>query len=169
MEHLGDDLVQLYPQNEDDIFPFLVRTTQQWQFLANALALEIPGITTTEVSAVATTRDLAVKFFNEWTMSQAQKQWFRVLHWGKSKEDFWDDKEGTILTAGTKLLFCKMCEQVLAHIKTEDFTLFNHNNDQILIGQKETVELHCVVAPTGHDELRVLPLEAVPHVTILNH
>ncbi len=169
MRYLNDSVVQLCPQDERELYPFLARVTQEWQFIADAWTLEMPGVTASDVSAIASARDEAMDLFNEWMVGLAGQEWFRVIQRYELKEDARIEREGVLATAGDKVLVAHYCEQVLAHTRITDRVLINPNGDEIPAGVSETVVLHCVIAPPRNDELRVLPLGAVPAVSIFNH
>lgn len=169
MRRLGNDRVQMYPEDERDLYPFLFRITQEWQFLADAWTLEIPGVTASNVSTVASARDEAINLFNEWMFGLVGQQWFRVIQRCEFEKDIEIKRKGILATAGDKVLVAHHCEQVLAHTRTTDRILIDPNGDEIPIGVSEIVELQCVIAPPHNDELRVLPLGVVPAVSIFNH
>lgn len=165
----NDNVVRLRPQNEQELYPFLTRITQEWQFLADAWALEMPGVTASDVSAITSARDEAVDLFNRWMFDLVGQQWFRVIQRYEIPEDTIIKKEGILATAGSKVLVAHHCEEVRAHVCRRDRMLINPNGGEVPIGVSETVELQCIIAPPRNDELRVLPVEVVPVVSILNH
>ena len=169
MRRWDDGMVQLYPQNEKELYPFLFRITQEWQFLADAWTLEMPGVTISDMSAITSVRDKAISLFNKWMLNMTGRQWFRVIQRYELTEDVEIKQAGILVSAGDKVLVAHCCEQVLAHACATDRTLVDPNGDEIPIGVSETVELHCVIAPPRNDELRVLPLGVVPAVSVFNH
>ena len=169
MKRLGDNQVQMYPENKQELYPFLFRITQEWQFLADAFTLEIPGVKASDVSAIASARDEAVSLFNEWMLNMVGQQWFRVVQRYEPEDDMSSGQEILLVAGGDRIMVVHRCEQVMAHINNTNRTLFDPNGNEIPAGVSETVELHCVIAPPRNDELRVLPLEVVPTVFVFNH
>ena len=167
MRRLGRHVVQLYPKDENELYPFLFRVTQEWQFLTNALSLEIPDVTRADVAAITGARDLAIELFNEWMDEEAGRQWFRVLQRYEVLDGTWVKEKMIMYAAGAQILVPHQCELVLAHIDNIDVTIFDSGGNEILIRRSEAIQLHCIIAQ--HYDLKVLPLEAVPSVSILNH
>ena len=165
----NDNVVRLRPQNEQELYPFLARITQEWQFLADAWALEMPGVTASDVSAVANVRNEAVDLFNRWIAGLTGQQWFRVIQRYETQEDTVIKQKMILVTAGSRILVEHCCEQVKAHIRRRDRTLISPDGGEVPIRASETVELQCIIAPPRNDELRVLPLGVVPAVSVFNH
>lgn len=159
----------LYPADEREMYPFLFNVTKEWEFFADAETLGIPDVTPSTLKGATLVRDEAVEMWNRWMQKQLGRDWWLVYQRYNVEKNFFDEKRGMLLTAGTKLLVVHRCESVLAAINRIPHAFFDPDGRELALGEKERVELHCILAPPRDDTLKMLPINAVPKVTPFNH
>ena len=159
----------LYPADEKELYPFLLNVTKEWEFFADAETLGIPDVTPTDVEGITLIRDEAVDMWNRRMMEQMRNDWWLVYQRHQVVEDFVDEEKGVLLTAGTNLLVVHRCESVLAKVNRNSLCFFGPSGEELALGEKEHVELHCILAPPHDDTLKILPVSIVPKVALFNH
>lgn len=164
---LFDTGVQLRPANEEDMFAFLRRVTQEWQFLTYADALGIEGWADKTLRAGAELAlDSAVSQWNSWVNQKIKQSWFLVL------QQFTLDKprlnrDGILFSAGENLLAVYRCESALAIISKQTEVIAAPNKTGTAV-EYELPELHCILAPPHGNTLKVLPINLVQNVQVLD-
>jgi hypothetical protein len=163
----AQDDVMLFPEDERELFRFLFRINQEWKFLLDAFALEIPGYYSRDIAAITSARDKAIELFNSHTESLAGKEWFRVTQ--RCSQEELQEQDRLAITAKEYILLLHRCEHVLVNISKTERTIYDAVGNEISYGELEGLELHCILAPPKNDTLKVLPLEKVTNVYIFNH
>ncbi|MBU2575803.1 hypothetical protein KKF64_01820 [Patescibacteria group bacterium] len=164
-----DEDVQLRPTDDADLYPFLVRITQEWRFLSQMQLFEMTDITDNQMSAVTSARDRAVDLFNEKMLELWDKEWMCVFQHHEITDDTFDSHHNVALTAGTKIMVVHRCQGVMAHIETQEKVITSPHGKDVVLFETQEVNLHCAIAPPRDDEFRVLPLSVVPTIRIFEH
>lgn len=164
-----DDQPLLGPADEADMFSFLRRTTQEWQFFTYADALGLPEATRSTLAGAALARDCAVDQWNRWMHRQIGRDWFQVYQHHTLEEDCRNERRGIFMTAGSSVLVVHRCESVFAAISRRQQPVFAPDGGQVFVREEERVDLHCLLSPPHDDTLKVLPVNLVPNVSPFNH
>lgn len=163
------DNVLLSPDDEGDLYPFLLNITREWQFFFYASAAGLPEADKCTVTGATLARNSAVAQWNDWMNKQEGHEWFLVHQRYTLEEDTWSKKQGVFLTAGSSLLVVHLCVSVLATVSWHEREGFGPNGQPLALGKEERVDLHCILAPPHDDTLKVLPIPVVPTVKVFNH
>ncbi len=165
--NLFDTKVQLGPVCEEDMFAFLRRVTQEWQFLIYADALGIEAwFDKTLLSGAELALDSAVEQWNHWANQRIHRNWFLVLQRFVLEKPHLNH-DGVFFNAGENLLVVYRCESVVAMVsKCTEFIAGPGGVGAAV--EYELPELHCILAPPHDDTLKVLPISLVPNVQVLD-
>ena len=167
MRYSDDPLLR--PADDADLFEFLRRTAQEWQFFTHAESLGLPEATRSTLSGATLARDSAVDQWNRWMHRQRGRDWFLVRQRHTLEQDHFNEKRGVFLTAGDTVLVVHRCESVFATVARRERTVFSSEGKRVNLGMEEQVDLHCVLSPPHDDTLKVLPIHVVPNVSVFNH
>jgi hypothetical protein len=166
---ISDSFVQLNPSDESQMYPFLFKITQQWQFITGEESDDADWITQRDVTSITDARNRAIDLFNEWAFKLTGKEQFRIQSHYIEEEDTYDKTRDITLTVGTKLLFTHRCESLVAHVKTREQVIFTPFGEKEYFFETEEVQLQCMLAPPKQNEFKVLPIELVPEVNTVIH
>ncbi len=159
----------LNPADEADLYRFLWRITQEWQFYTYAFDLGVPEIGKSTLAGATIARDGAVDQWNQWMNGQIGRDWFLVYQRHTLEEDYQDERRGLFLTEGSNVLLVHRCESVFASVGRHQQTIFSPDGSEVPVREDERVDLHCILSPPHEDTLKVLPVNLVPKVTVFNH
>ena len=162
----GDFFDRSMPEGENR-FNLLHRATDEWTFLHNMVAVEAPGVDHKDLRSAAELRDNMILEWNRWVLRKIEEARFMVLRSHILDEAVSDKQRGVFFAPGEKVLLGFSCEKVLATVSYYPETLVVPGEEELLLYEREVVELHCFLERPDNDELRVLPVSLVPSVKVL--
>ena len=146
-------------------FTYLRRAADEWAFINHMLALETEGVTQEDLDCATSLRDNMILAWNRWVLRELEEARFMVLRSHVLDEPA--TRDGVFYAPGEKVLLGFSCESVLATVSLHPEILRVPGEGDILLYEREVVEVHCVLTEPRSNEFRVLPVSLVPKVKVL--